>query len=159
MMEVPSDYKAGYEKARRQRGRGQQQKSLHPTRRLPGAPRAFPEGVGVVVGGDKPGSRHSSNAGASATLPPAPQRLVVDVETTISCSTAGPTPAGAASAAPGSRGAGRRLFCCGQFAVSALSGPSAGRKPQAVRCAERKLPQPVQPGAFGEAAALLAQGL
>ena len=59
--------------------------------------------------------------------------------------TAAPTPPGAAPAAEGSRGAGRRLFCCGLFALSTLSGSSAGRKPQAGRRAERKLPPAVGP--------------
>ena len=45
----------------------------------------------------------------------------------------------------GSREARRRLFCRGQLALSALSGPSAGRKPQAGRRAERKLPPAVSP--------------
>ena len=60
---------------------------------------------------------------------------------------------------PLSGGAGRRLFCCGQLALSASSGPSAGRKPQAGRRAERKRPQSARPGALGEATACLPQGL
>ena len=59
--------------------------------------------------------------------------------------TAAPTPPGAAPVAPGSWEARRRLFCCGLFALSTLSGPSAGRKPQAGRRAERKLPPAVGP--------------
>ena len=59
--------------------------------------------------------------------------------------TATPTPPGAAPAAEGSREARRKLLCCGQLALSAFSGPSAGRKPQAGRRAERKLPPAVGP--------------
>ena len=72
--------------------------------------------------------------------------------------TAAPTPPGAAPVAPGSREARRRLFCCGLFAFSTLSGPSAGRKPQAGRRAERKRPQSAPSRSPGGGHRLLAKG-
>ncbi len=73
--------------------------------------------------------------------------------------TAAPTPLGAAPVAPGSREARRRLFCRGQLALSALSDPSAGRKPQAGRCAERKRPQSAPSWSPGGGHRLLAKAV
>ena len=110
----------------------------------------------------RPGPAAPSGAGNGAALGPYTNAIRCrdrSRDGERSPTTAAPTPPGAAPAAEGSREARRRLFRCGQLALSALSGPSAGRKPQAGRRAERKHPQSAPSRSPGGGHRLLAKAV